>query len=143
VANVLIVDEQPCVREFISEELICAGHQATGVGTAESLMVHLRSKHFDLVLLDLYLDGPNGFELLGDIKREYPALPVIIVTAYDNFADDPRLSGASGYVLKSTDLSELKQRVDDVIRKRAAGQVKMEHWPHLRQVRLGRALQPQ
>jgi len=143
VADVLIVDDQPCVRELISEELICAGHQVTGVGGAESLMVHLRSKHFDLVLLDLYLDGPTGFELLGDIKREYPDLPVIIVTAYDNFADDPRLSGASGYVLKSTDFRELKQKVADVIRKRAASQVKMEHLPHLRQVRLGRALQPQ
>jgi DNA-binding NtrC family response regulator len=143
VADVLIVDDQPCVRELISEELICVGHQVTGVGSAESLMVHLRSKHFDLVLLDLYLDGPTGFELLGDIKREYPDLPVIIVTAYDNFADDPRLSGASGYVLKSTDLRELKQKVANVIRKRAASQVKMEHWPHLRQVRLRRALQPQ
>jgi DNA-binding NtrC family response regulator len=143
VANVLIVDDQPCVREFISEELICAGHQVTGVGGAESLMVYLRSTRFDLVLLDLYLDGPNGFELLDDIKREYPDLPVIIVTAYDSFADDPRLSVASGYVLKSTDLGELKQKVADVMRKRAASQVKMEHWPHLRQVRLRRALQPQ
>jgi DNA-binding NtrC family response regulator len=143
VANVLIVDDQPCVREFISEELICAGHQVTGVGGAESLMVYLRSTRFDLVLLDLYLDGPNGFELLDDIKREYPDLPVIIVTAYDSFADDPRLSVASGYVLKSTDLGELKQKVDDVIRKRAASQVKMEDWPHLRQVRLVGALQPQ
>ena len=142
-ANVLIVDDQPCIRALLSEELICEGYQVISVGSAESLMGHLRSSHFDLVLLDLYLDGPDGFELLADVKREYPNLPVLVVTAYDSFADDPRLSGAAGYVIKSTDLGELKEKIADVLQSKRVRQGKVEDRSRISQVGLVRALQPQ
>ena len=46
-------------------------------------------------------DGAEGFGLLSDIKRRGPHLPIIIFTAYDTYVDDPRLSQADGYVIKS------------------------------------------
>jgi DNA-binding response OmpR family regulator len=131
--NILIVDDQPCVQELLSEELICEGYRVASADDAESARRHLRSSRPDLVLLDLYLDGPDGWEVLRDIKRQHPHLPVIIFTAYDSYLDDPRLSQADGYVIKSIDLGELKQKVADVLKRKAAREEKVEAKSYLPQ----------
>lgn len=125
-ANILIVDDQPCVRELLSEELISEGYRVAAVGDVKSARDHFRSSQPDLVILDLYLDGPEGRELLSDIKRQDPDLPVIIFTAYDSYVDDPRLSQADGYIIKSLVLDGLKQKVADVLGRKAALQETVE-----------------
>ncbi len=125
-ANILIVDDQACVRQLLSEELTDEGYRVTSVGDAESARAHLKASQPDLVLLDLYLDGPDGWDVLRDIKRQYPYLPVIIVTAYDSFRDDPRLSLAEGYVIKSTDFRELKQEIAHALRRKLVPQDRVE-----------------
>jgi two-component system response regulator (stage 0 sporulation protein F) len=117
--QILIVDDQRCVRELVSEELILEGYRVIEAGDAESLRGHLIFSRPDLVLLDLYLDGAEGFGVLHDIKEENPNLPVIIFTAYDSFVDDPRLSQADGYVIKSVVFDELKGKIADVLDRKA------------------------
>lgn len=117
--KILIVDDQPCVRELVSEELILEGYGVIAAGDVESLREHLRFSRPDLVLIDLYLDGAEGFGVLDDIKKKNPDLPVIIFTAYDSFVDDPRLSQADGYVVKSIVFDELKRKVADVLGRKA------------------------
>ncbi|MBW1795778.1 MAG: response regulator [Deltaproteobacteria bacterium] len=132
-ANILIVDDQQCIRELLSEELMCEGYRVESVGDAESVTGHLRFSRPDLVLLDLYLDGLDGWEVLRHIKRQDPYLPIIIFTAYDSFVDDPRLSQADGYVIKSIDLDELKQKIANVLSRKSAPQGKVEAKSHLPQ----------
>lgn len=119
-AKILIVDDQPCIRELLSEELLSEGYRVATAGDAESISGHLRFSRPDLIVLDLYLDGPDGIGVLRDIKREDPDLPVIIFTAYDSYMDDPRLSQADGYVIKSICLDELKGKIGNVLRRRQA-----------------------
>jgi len=115
-ANILIVDDQPSFRELLSEELTHEGYRVSSIGDAESIHGHLRDSRPDLVLLDLCLDGFEGWEVLRVIKKKDPNLPVLIVTAYDSFVDDPRVSQADGYVVKSfVALDELKQKIVDVL----------------------------
>lgn len=115
-ASILIVDDQPHVREFFSEELAREGHRITGIGDAESIWAQLKESRPDVVLLDLYLDGFRGRDILNDIKRKEPNLPVLILTAYDSFQEDPRLSQADGYVIKSfVALGTLKQKIADIL----------------------------
>ena len=117
--KILIVDDHQCVRELVSEELTFEGYRVIEAGDPESLRGHLIFSRPDLVLLDLYLDGAEGFELLHDIKKQNPDLPVIIFTAYDSFADDPRRSQADGYVIKSVVFDELKGKIADVLCRKA------------------------
>ncbi|MBN1843219.1 MAG: response regulator [Deltaproteobacteria bacterium] len=124
--NILIVDDQPCIRELISEELIYEGYEVERVGDAESARAYIKRSRPDLVLLDLYLDGPDGWDVLRDIKRQDPHLPVLIVTAYDSFQDDPRLSRADGYVIKSTDFWELKHQITNALRQKQEPQGRVE-----------------
>lgn len=132
--NVLIVDDQRCIRELVAEELISEGYKVVGIGNAESINRHLKNSRPDLVLLDLYLDGLNGWNVLGDIKRQDPNLSVIIFTAYDSFLDDPRLSQADDYVIKSVCLDELKQKVANALNRKMAREKKAEVGSHLPQL---------
>ena len=125
-ANILIIDDQACVRQLISEELVFGGHQVYVTGNVESVGEHLQSCKPDLVLLDLYLEGPQGFGLLRDIKSRYPYLPVIIVSAYDSFRDDPRVSQADGYVVKNIRLDTLKKEIARVLGHQEVFQAKVE-----------------
>lgn len=119
-SNILIVDDQPYLRELFSQELVDEGYGVESVPNAESVMQYLRHSKPDLVLLDLYLDGFKGWDVLREIKRWDPHIPVLIVTAYDNYMDDPRLSSADGYVLKSfTNLHELKKKVAEILNRKA------------------------
>ncbi len=113
-------------RELFSLELTREGHAVTTVGDAESVRRHLKSSRPDLVLLDLYLDGFNGWDVLRDIKRQDPHLPVLIVTAYDSYVDDPRLSSAEGYAIKSMDLRDLKQKVAHILNRKATRERNVE-----------------
>ena len=109
--QILIIDDQQCVRELISEELISEGYQVHSLGDAKSVKVNLRFSKPDLVLLDLYLKETEGFGVLHDIKGQYPKIPVVIYTAYDSYREDPRMSEADGYVIKSMFLGKLKEKI--------------------------------
>lgn len=114
-ANILIIDDQSCVCQLISEELVFEGHQVHSLGKAKLVREHLQNFKPDLVLLDLFLDGFEGFEVCRDIKCHNPELPVVIVTAYDSFRDDPRLCMADGYVVKSCNFTELNTMIFNVL----------------------------
>ena len=118
-SNILVVDDQPHVQQFLEEELNSDAYQVHGVGDVESLEAHLLNSRPDLVLLDLYLDGFEGWSILNDIKRIDPNLPVLILTAYDGFRDDPRLKKAEGYVVKSfSELDVLRKKIAELIDKK-------------------------
>ena len=116
IASILIVDDQSYIQELFSQELMDEGYKVLSTGDAKSAKVYVENSKPDLVLLDLYLNGFEGWDLLHDIKSKDPHLPVIIVTAYDTYVDDPRVSQAAGYVVKSfVHFDELKQRIADVL----------------------------
>ena len=114
--NILIIDDQPCVRELISRELMHDGHQVEGFVDAQSVMRRLRSSPPDLVLLEPHTHGSGGWELLRHIKKHNPDMPVLILTGCDSFLDDPRIYMAEGCFTKSFDFSKLKQKISYLLR---------------------------
>ncbi len=115
-ANILIVDDQPHLRELFSLEMTDERHRVCSVNNAESVHWYLMNSKPDLVLLDLYLNGFEGWDVLRHIKSQYPRLPVLIVTAYDNYAEDPRLSQADGYIVKDFDtIGRLKKKIEELL----------------------------
>jgi two-component system response regulator (stage 0 sporulation protein F) len=116
VATILIIDDQPHMKDLLSGELVDEGHQVVCVEDAESVRKCLDSTLPDIVLLDLYLKGFNGWEVLRDIKNRNPHLPIVIVSAYDSFVDDPRASQADEYIVKSfTHLNEMKEKIHGIL----------------------------
>ncbi len=120
-SRILIVDDQPHLRELFSLELLDEGHQVHGTNNAKEVQRCIRETKPDLVLLDLYLNGFEGWDVLVSIKKTNPQIPVLIVTAYDNYMDDPRLSSADGYFVKSfIELDKIKAKIADLLGRKAA-----------------------
>jgi len=115
-ANILLVDDQPHMGEFLSEELADMGHNLKWVGDGDSLMLEIEETSPDLILLDLYINGFEGWSLLDRIKRHNSRIPVIILTAYDSFSGDTRLGSAQGYVIKDFVTDKLKGKIAEVLR---------------------------
>ena len=119
-SNILIVDDQPHMCELITGELEAEGHEITCVKESDYIMSALEESHPDLVLLDLYLKGFEGWDLLQKIKRYDTSLPVLIFTAYDSFIGDPRLAIADGYIIKDINTDILKEKIHQNLNHNAA-----------------------
>jgi two-component system invasion response regulator UvrY len=115
VRNVLLVDDHPVVRQGIARILAAEipdlrlADAVDGVSALEQL----RAAPCDLVLLDLTLPGDSGLVLLRKIRREFPTVPVLVVSMHpvDQFAQRSLQAGAVGYVTKDSDPQEIVQAV--------------------------------
>ena len=117
-ANILIIDDKQSVRELLREELASDGYLVDATGDARSVTKNLKFLKPDLILLDLYMKQNDGWKILSDIKQNNPHLPVLIVTAHDNYMKDPRLWLADGHVIKSMYFDELKKQIKQILQKK-------------------------
>ena len=118
-ARILLVDDHPVVRQGIKQILTEAFHPVQ-VGEAESAaeaLTGVRTAEWDVVVLDLTMPGVNGLELLRDIRRERPELPILVLSIHpaEQFARRTMNAGASGYLTKHTGPTELVRAIDTLI----------------------------
>lgn len=100
--RILLVDDQKSLRRSLSLMLQGAGFETDEAESGEGALSRLGDQKYDLVITDLRMDGMSGVDLLREIKRGNPALPVILITAYgsiDSAVDAMRL-GAFDYLTK-------------------------------------------
>ena len=114
-AIVAIIDDQTHVRKLLVEELLDMGHQAYGFGPEQTVVGILEESKPDLVIMDLYMGLYDGFRIFSEVKKISPQLSVIIFTAYDSFKNDPRLSKADAYIVKSMNLDPLKTKISKLL----------------------------
>ena len=117
-AKLLIVDDEANIRLLYSQELSDAGYQVVTAASALEAVEKLEASPFDLVVLDIKLKNESGIELLQRIVKERHALPVILCTAFSCYKDDFSAWLADGYVVKSSDLQELKDEISRVLAKK-------------------------
>ena len=100
--KVLIVDDELGIRELLSELVNDLGHYNKTATNGEEALTLCESEDFDLVLLDLYMLGMDGIEVLKELKRTNQECEVIIITAYGSVttAVQALRLGAYGYIRK-------------------------------------------
>jgi DNA-binding NarL/FixJ family response regulator len=101
----LLVDDHPLILSALQTVIQGLGDDVTVVGVAnerDARAALRREPEYDLVLLDLQLGASDGFELLADLRKTYPALPIVVVSASDRASDVIRAidAGAMGFVPK-------------------------------------------
>jgi DNA-binding NarL/FixJ family response regulator len=110
--NVLLVDDHPLILAALQTVIKGLGDDVTvaGVDNASDAHAALQSgADFDLVLLDLSLGDADGFDVLAEMRRRYPALPVVVVSATERSSDVIRAidMGAMGFVPKRSSNRDL------------------------------------
>jgi DNA-binding NtrC family response regulator len=117
-ANLLIVDDEANIRLLYAQELSDEGYQVVTAASALEAAERLEAGSFDLVVLDIKLKNESGIDLLQSIVKERHNLPVILCTAFSCYKDDFSAWLADGYVVKSSDLQELKDEISRVLAKK-------------------------
>lgn len=110
--KILVVDDEKHIRMLYREELEAEGYEvSTSDGEEDILEVIAREKP-TIVILDIKLGvNRSGLDLLQEIRAKDQQIPVILSTAYDSFQHDLKSIAADYYVVKSVDLTELKDKV--------------------------------
>ena len=112
--HVLIVDDEPTIREACAKVAQTSGMHATTVATAEEATEVIENTAIDIVLTDLMLPQTSGLELLKRVHETHPNLPVIVLTQYgtiDSAVAATRM-GAIDYVTKPFRIEELQARLE-------------------------------
>jgi two-component system OmpR family response regulator len=114
-----VVDDEPSIRSLLGETLRIAGFNPAMASDGKSALEDIRMRNFDLILLDINMPRISGFEILKEIRRIQPNLPVIVLSARQEKSDviEGFRVGADDYISKPFDLEELIMRIKSVIRR--------------------------
>jgi two-component system response regulator FixJ len=119
--RVVFVDDEPKVRSVVHKTLERAGVAVRCFPCAEDFLQDLAAEKCDLLITDVKMPGKNGMELLTEVKKRLPRMPVLIVTGY---ADVPLAvralkAGAADFVEKPLDRDTFLQTVERLIERHA------------------------
>lgn len=118
--RVAVVDDHPMVRRGLRETLAAEGDITVVAEAArsEEVLGTLASHPCDVLLLDISLPGRGGLDILKDVRRDFPALKVLVVSTHDEsqYAVRAIRAGAAGYLTKTTAPEELIMAVRQMVR---------------------------
>ena len=117
--RVLVVEDDSAIRQGIVDALKFAGYEVLQAANGNDGMSQGLRATIDLLMLDLILPGPSGFDILKAVRARRATLPVIILTARGEEADRVQglRLGADDYVVKPFSVRELLARVEAVLRR--------------------------
>jgi PAS domain S-box-containing protein len=122
--RVLIVDDDPDNREILARRLEREGFTAVAEASGPAALDRLSREAFDLVLLDIFMPGMDGFQVLERMKSRYELqdIPVIVLSALDDQENAVRSieMGAEDFVAKPFDPVVLRARIGAILRRRRA-----------------------
>ncbi|AEB09440.1 response regulator [Desulfobacca acetoxidans] len=113
--RILVVDDEEPIRSYLKEELTEAGYEVLVAASAPEALKIIEHQDLNLVILDIRMPGMTGVEALPRILGLKEHLPVILNTAYSQYQQDFMAWAANAYVIKSFDLTELKEKIRELI----------------------------
>lgn len=117
--NLLVVEDDPRVADFLARGLRAEGYLITVARTGPEGLELGRSQPFDLIVLDLMLPGRSGLEVCQELRARRVLTPILMLTALDTTEDKIKglRLGADDYLIKPFDVDELLARIEALIRR--------------------------
>ena len=115
--RVLVVDDDAEMRTLLRRTLEFDGHEVSELDRGTLVVETLRGAPFDLMILDKEMPGMTGMDLLPILRREFPQLPVVLITAFGGrqVATTALRLGATRYLEKPFRLGQLRDAIDGLI----------------------------
>ncbi len=113
--RILVVDDDDPIRLLIEMELQEEGYEVITASNAKDALKLVEAEPLDLVILDIRMPGMDGLEALPRIMGLKEGLKVILNTAYSQYQDSFMSWAADAYIIKSADLTELKNKVKELL----------------------------
>ncbi|HOJ13809.1 MAG TPA: response regulator [Deltaproteobacteria bacterium] len=113
--KILIVDDEKHIRLLYTEELEEEGYEVATASDGVGILDRIAEEKPDVVILDIKMVSSNGLDVLQEIRNTYYNLPVILCSAYGSYKVDLKSIAADAYVVKSSDMTELKKKIAQVL----------------------------
>jgi CheY-like chemotaxis protein len=110
-ARILVVEDDPGVRQFIVECLEMSGHRVTQAEHGEAGLAQIERSEPDLMIVDFLMPGMNGAQLAAEVGRKRPNLPIIIATGYADMQEIERVVGKNAVLKKPFQMRDLLESV--------------------------------
>ncbi|HEY4716738.1 MAG TPA: sigma-54 dependent transcriptional regulator [bacterium] len=115
--NILIVDDEEIVRDSLKSWLMEDGYEVEAVGNGTKAIERIYSREWSVLLVDLKMPGMDGIQVMEEVKKVKPDLPVIIITAYATVdtAVNAMKKGAADYLVKPFNPEDLSITIKKII----------------------------
>ena len=117
-AKILVVEDDENQRFLYSEELKEAGYECLLAKNGKEALRLFEALKPDLVVLDIVMPEMDGMEALGRMIGKHKGVPVILHSSYPQYKEDFMSWAADAYLMKSSDLTELKETIKGLLEKR-------------------------
>lgn len=117
--KILIAEDDRELRQLFSHVLTKNGYYVKGVTNGLEALSALESDYFDLIISDIMMPEMDGYELVRSLRDVGNTMPVLMITAKDNFEDMRRgfVSGTDDYMVKPINVNEMILRVQALLRR--------------------------
>jgi len=117
--KLLIVEDDTSLRKLYEAEFREEGYEVTSVASGEEAMEQIEASPPEAIVLDIRLTGVDGLTILRELLQDKPGIAVVLNSAYPSYKQSFASWSADGYVVKSSDLTELKQAVAAALERRS------------------------
>jgi two-component system NtrC family response regulator len=120
-ARVLVIEDDPAMRRLVQAALADAGYDVDTAGSGEEALAQLERGQPALVLTDLRMGGMSGLQVLAELRRTSPELPVVVMTSFGSVesAVEALRLGATDYLIKPLAREDIVLRVQRALRLRS------------------------
>ncbi len=115
--RILVVEDEEGLRLFYEEELKAEGYEVLTARNGREALDRLEKEKPDLIILDIVMPVMDGMEALGRILGKDRKIPIILNTSYSGYQQDFMSWAADAYITKSSDLSELKNKIKELLKR--------------------------
>lgn len=119
--RILVVDDEENIRILYSEELQDEGYDVIVASNAEEADIKIRESNPDLITLDIRMPGTDGIDFLRKLRERDKNIPIVMCSAYSDYKQDFRTWASEAYIIKSSDMVELKSTIREIFKKREKG----------------------
>ncbi len=119
--RILVVDDELIIRESLSAWLERDGHEVQTAESGEEALSKIKDTRYDIVFLDIKMEGMSGLEVLTQIRQNEPGIAVVMITAYGSISSAVKAmkDGAYDYLLKPFDPTQLELLIQKILERRA------------------------
>lgn len=121
--RILIVDDEPSVRDMVVAMIEPTGYQVIEAGNGAEACTACKEVSVDLIITDIVMPVKNGIDLIMEVKKEYPDISVIAmsggggITGRYDYLEIAKLVGAKNILKKPFDMADLRSAVDNIFNK--------------------------
>ncbi|MEE9604616.1 MAG: response regulator [Candidatus Scalindua sp.] len=113
--TILLVEDDKNQRLLYEQELRLEGYEIVTAADGKEGLGKVREQPPDMIIMDINIPKMNGIETMGMIISKCKNIPIIINTAYSSYKDNYMSWIADAYIVKSSDLTELKNKIKELL----------------------------